>query len=107
MKKIEFTKPKFLICKTPTINDTYDDVRMWIYAVGALSLIEVISVNAFIDFEMFRDFEHFTYTMPDGNVESYILVFTQDNCKATDNNRKKVLNDAWKAYKSYVDEQLS
>ena len=106
MKRIDFNKPNFLVCKTPTFNDTYDDVRIWIYAVGALSLIEVIAVNPFVDFEMFIDFEHYTYTMPNGDVESYILVFTQDNCEVTDNNRKKVLDDAWKAYKSYVDEQL-
>lgn len=99
--KLDFTTPEFLFCETPFKDDTPHDHRTWIYSTKSLSLIEFINTEDFTDFE-FKDFTYFNYKNIEGEIESYIGVFTQNNCEATDNDSKSIMLGAWEVFQQYL-----
>lgn len=98
MKKLEnFTKPEFLICKNIS-NSEFESNRTWVYCVNALSLIEIICVDTFIDFQ-FKGVQARFDLEKDGFTSDYFAVFTQNNCEYTDNDPYEILQKAWEFYK--------
>lgn len=100
--KVDLTTPEFLLCETPFKNESYNDHRTWIYATQALSLIEFICVDDFEDFELNKDFVYYNYTNSEGQIESWLGVYTQNNCEATEQDTEKVMDQAWKWYTKYL-----
>lgn len=104
MEKVEFTTPHFLLCETPVKENSFHDHRIWIYATQALSLIEFIDVDNLTDFELNRNFKYFNYRNNQGVIESYLAVFTQDNCEITNSDRENVLSGAWSCFIQYLEQ---
>lgn len=102
--KVDLITPEFLLCETPVKTDSFHDHRVWIYATQALSLIEFVSVDEMEDFKLNKDFTYFNYKNSEGIRESYLGVFTQNNCERTENDEKKVLDAAWKVFTQYLDQ---
>lgn len=100
--KINLITPDFLLCDIPIKNRTHNDVRQWVYCPKALSLIEMICVNDSPDFQFTGIQERFEYENPEGIIEDYFAVFTQNNCEATDHNPTDILKGAWAFYKDYL-----
>lgn len=101
--KLEFTTPKFLLCETPVKNDTFHDHRTWIFCPAALSLIEFIPLDDFVDFE-FKNNDYFIYTNSDGEDEHWTAQFTQNNCELAGVDEKQILTKAIEVYKEYLDQ---
>lgn len=102
--KIDLITPEYLLCETPVKEETPHDHRVWIYATKAFSLIEFINVDEMEDFKLNNDFTIFNYKNREGSKESYLAVFTQNNCDVTENNEQKVLAEAWNIFTEYLDQ---
>jgi hypothetical protein len=102
MEKFNFSTPKFLFCEIPIKDNSINDNRIWVYHIKSLSLIEIINVDQFKDFEFKGVKERFEYENSTGFLENYFAVFTQNNCSNTNQNEKEVLKKAWQFYKNYL-----
>lgn len=61
-----------------------------------------ITVTVIAENEKKQDFTYFNYTNNTGVLESWIGIFTQNNCEATDNNQDEVINEAWNVFKNHL-----
>lgn len=101
MEKLNFTQPEFLLCEIPIKNDTFNDNRLWVYHRLSLSLIEFVNVEQFKDFQFTNAADRFEFENDTGFTENYFAVFVQNNCKATNQNEKQVVKNAWQFLKDY------
>ncbi len=98
MDIIDFSKPKFLLCELPIKDGSYNDNRLWVYAVNNLSLIECINVDSVKHLSL--DVEHKYYAYND---ERWVLAFVQNNAEITDTKAEEVLDGAWAFLKEYLE----
>lgn len=107
--KVELTTPEYLLCETAVKDESYHDYRVWIYVPQALSLVEFVSVDSMTDFSLNKDFQYFNYKNSEGVLESYLAVFTQNNCEVTNQVEKDVIAGSWSVFSNYLDQidQLS
>ena len=95
MEKIEFTQPDFFFCEIPIKNGSYNDNRIWIYHRLSLSLIEFINLDDFSDFKFNGMQKIFQYEIDENEIENYLGIYVQNNCKISNQDENVILNDAW------------
>jgi len=102
----KITNPNFIIGKPLPVTGTWRDDRIFIYCVQHLSLIEVWpSDHGTVAFP--KEQYQKVYAHED---EEYLLVFTQNNIRMIEDvdemvhgdPSKKVIEAAWKAFKSFL-----